>query len=57
VGVSQISEDVLAVLKDFNWVLNAALVVVTPKRENVAGIVYCEEDRSEFRAHVGVTLN
>jgi hypothetical protein len=33
------------------------LVVVTPERENIAGIVCREEDRSEFRAHVGVTLN
>jgi hypothetical protein len=51
VGVAQVSDNVLAVLKDFDAVLYAAVVVVTPERENVVRIVCREKDRSEFRAH------
>ena len=53
VGVSQISENILAVLKELDGVLNAALFVVTPEGKDVVRIVCGQQDRSVRRAHVG----
>ena len=51
--VSQIPDEILAVLKDFDGVLDAALLVVAPECEDVVGIVCGQKDRSVHRAHAG----